>query len=76
MFLTGSACGVSHLNWTLRGCGEILLPKYQNHRDRTNNDFTAGIVRVKVGAAWRDLAKVGRHVAENSALLPVNWDEI
>ena len=44
--------------------------------DGTNNDFTADIVRVKAGGDWRDLAKIGRRVAENPALLPVDWDAI
>ena len=44
--------------------------------DGTNNDFTADIVRVKVGGVWRDLAKVGRRAAENPALLPVDWEAI
>ncbi len=44
--------------------------------DGTNNDFTADIVRVKVGGAWRDLAKVGRAAADNPALAPVDWGEV
>ncbi len=42
----------------------------------TNNDFTADIVRVKLGGAWRDMAKTGRAPAENPALRPVDWGEI
>jgi len=44
--------------------------------DGTNNDFTADIVRVKLGGEWHDLAKVGRRAAENPALMPVDWGEI
>ncbi|MGI4787249.1 MAG: hypothetical protein ACRYFS_00215 [Janthinobacterium lividum] len=56
------------------GVGSYLFSN--STEDGTNNDFTADIVRVKVGGVWRDLAKVGRHVAENPALMPVVWDEI
>lgn len=56
------------------GVGSYLFSN--SVEDGTNNDFTADIVRVKVHGVWRDLAKVGRHVAENPALLPVDWDEI
>ena len=56
------------------GVGSYLFSN--STEDGTNNDFTADIVRVKVGGVWRDLAKVGRHVAENPALLPVDWNEI
>jgi len=33
-----------------------------------NNDFTADVVRVKVGGRWRDLAKEGRRPIENADL--------
>ena len=56
------------------GVGSYLFSN--STEDGTNNDFTADIVRVKVGGVWRDLAKVGRHVAENPALMPVNWEAI
>jgi nicotinate phosphoribosyltransferase len=56
------------------GVGSYL---FSNSVDEgTNNDFTADIVRIKVGGQWRDLAKAGRRAAENPALLPVDWDEI
>lgn len=34
----------------------------------TNNDFTADIVRVKIGGKWFDLAKVGRKACNNPFL--------
>ncbi len=56
------------------GVGSYLFSN--SSEDGTNNDFTADIVRVKIGDAWHDLAKVGRHAAENPALRPVDWAEI
>ena len=56
------------------GVGSYLFSN--SNEDGTNNDFTADIVRVKIGGAWHDLAKVGRHAAENPALQPVRWEEI
>ena len=56
------------------GVGSYLFSN--STQDGTNNDFTADIVRVKVGGEWRDLAKVGRQAADNPALLPVDWAEI
>ncbi len=56
------------------GVGSYLFSN--SSEDGTNNDFTADIVRVKIGGAWHDLAKVGRHVGENPALLPVDWANI
>lgn len=37
----------------------------------TVTDFTADIVRVKVGGEWRDMAKIGRRPCDNSELEPV-----
>ena len=56
------------------GVGSYLFSN--SVEDGTNNDFTADIVRVKVAGVWRDMAKVGRHAADNPALLPVDWDEL
>lgn len=56
------------------GVGSYLFSN--SSEDGTNNDFTADIVRVKIHDQWHDLAKVGRRVAENPALKPVDWDEI
>ncbi len=56
------------------GVGSYLFSN--SVEEGTSNDFTADIVRVKVGGQWRDLAKVGRRAAENPALLPVDWNEI
>ena len=56
------------------GVGSYL---FSNSSDAgTNTDFTADIVRVKLGGEWHDMAKVGRAPNENAALLPVDWDEI
>ena len=56
------------------GVGSYLFSN--SNEDGTNNDFTADIVRVKIGDVWHDLAKVGRHACENPALMPVDWAEI
>jgi nicotinate phosphoribosyltransferase len=40
---------------------------FDNH-DRTNTDFTADVVRIKHGEDWVDMAKVGRHAADNPEL--------
>ncbi len=40
---------------------------FDNH-DSTNTDFTADVVRVKVDGEWVDMAKVGRHAADNPDL--------
>ena len=40
---------------------------YDNHGP-TNTDFTADVVRVRVGEEWLDMAKVGRQACENPAL--------
>mgnify|MGYP001062730351 CR=1 FL=1 len=37
----------------------------------TNNDFTADIVRVKVGGEWYDLSKVGRRPCDNPDLVRI-----
>jgi nicotinate phosphoribosyltransferase len=42
----------------------------------TNNDFTADVVRVKVGNQWYDLAKTGRQPLINPALLPVDLNAL
>ena len=39
---------------------------------RANNDFTADVVRIKVGGAWYDMAKVGRAPGENPDLETVD----
>ena len=56
------------------GVGSYLFSN--SVEDGTNNDFTADIVRVKIGGVWQDLAKVGRRAAENPALAPVDWGEV
>ncbi|MGB4596069.1 MAG: nicotinate phosphoribosyltransferase [Anaerolineaceae bacterium] len=40
---------------------------FDNH-ERTNTDFTADVVRVRIDEEWVDMAKVGRHAAENPEL--------
>lgn len=52
------------------GVGSSLLENSSSNG--TNNDFTADIVKVKVGGAYRDLAKVGRGSSDFDALMPVN----
>jgi len=46
------------------GVGSWLM---SNDR-RTNTDFTADVVRIKVGGEWHDMAKVGRAPGENPDL--------
>ena len=45
----------SHLLSNCKACG-------------TNTDYTADVVRVRIGRRWVDLAKVGRQACENPAL--------
>lgn len=40
---------------------------FDNH-DRTNTDFTADVVRLKIDGEWVDMAKVGRFAADNPGL--------
>lgn len=40
---------------------------FDNH-ERTNTDFTADVVRVKINGDWIDMAKVGRFPADNPEL--------
>jgi len=40
-----------------------------------NNDYTADVVRVKIGGVWYDLAKVGRGARENPDLERVRWEK-
>ncbi len=40
---------------------------FDNHAN-TVTDFTADVVRVKVGGEWIDMAKVGRRACENPDL--------
>jgi nicotinate phosphoribosyltransferase len=51
------------------GVGSYLLSK--SSRDGTSTDFTADIVRVKLGDTWRLMAKAGRRPGENPQLEPV-----
>jgi nicotinate phosphoribosyltransferase len=46
------------------GVGSSL---FDNH-ERTVTDFTADVVRVRVGSDWLDLAKVGRRANDNPDL--------
>jgi nicotinate phosphoribosyltransferase len=50
------------------GVGSSLV---RNDRE-TNTDFTADVVRLKVGNQWLPMAKTGRAPGENSDLLPVS----
>jgi nicotinate phosphoribosyltransferase len=51
------------------GVGSSLFSN--SDEEGTNNDFTADIVRVKVGGEWRELAKVGRAPCDNPDLVRV-----
>ena len=44
---------------------------FENH-GATVTDFTADVVRVKVGGAWHDMAKIGRAPCDNPDLEPVS----
>lgn len=46
------------------GVGSALM----SNDKRTNTDFTADVVRIKVGSEWHDMAKVGRAPGENPDL--------
>ncbi len=39
----------------------------------TNTDFTADVVRVKLGGAWVDMVKVGRRACDNPHWEEVDW---
>ena len=43
---------------------------------RTNTDFTADVVRVKIDDEWVELAKVGRQATDNPDLEPVDLTEL
>ncbi|MEI7884219.1 MAG: nicotinate phosphoribosyltransferase [Clostridia bacterium] len=51
------------------GVGSSLLEN--SSANNTNNDFTADIVKVKIGASYYELAKVGRKSCENDHLQKV-----
>ena len=51
------------------GVGSSLLANDK----ATNTDFSADIVRVKVGGQWHDVAKVGRQACTNPDLEPITW---
>jgi nicotinate phosphoribosyltransferase len=48
------------------GVGSSLVSN--SSEEGTNNDFTADVVRVKIGDAWHDLVKVGRRACANPDL--------
>ena len=50
----------------LYGVGSWLLSSCDAHG--TSNDFTADVVRVKIGGRWHDLAKAGRKACDNLML--------
>lgn len=54
------------------GVGSSLL----SNDKETNTDFTADVVRVKIGETWYDMAKVGRGAAPNPDLEPVGLGEL
>jgi nicotinate phosphoribosyltransferase len=51
------------------GVGSSLFSN--SDEEGTNNDFTADVVRVRIGGDWRELAKVGRRPCDNPDLQPV-----
>jgi nicotinate phosphoribosyltransferase len=53
-----------HIPVDIYGVGSSLM---MNDKE-TNTDFTADVVRVKLDGQWLDMAKVGRHAAENPRL--------
>lgn len=56
------------------GVGSSLMSN--DEMVRTNTDFTADVVRVKVNNKWVDLAKVGRQATDNPHLEPVDLAEL
>ncbi len=48
------------------GVGSSLFSN--SDAEGTNNDFTADVVRIKIGGAWRNLAKIGRRACDNPEL--------
>ncbi len=48
------------------GVGSSLFSN--SDEEGTNNDFTADIVKVKIGDIWRDMAKIGRAASDNPDL--------
>src|SRR6266545_2299728 len=48
------------------GVGSSLFSN--SSEEGTNNDFTADVVRVKIGSTWHDLVKVGRRACANPDL--------
>ncbi|NWG22505.1 MAG: nicotinate phosphoribosyltransferase [Chloroflexi bacterium] len=51
------------------GVGSSLFSN--SDEEGTNNDFTADVVRVKIGDVWYDMAKVGRRACDNPDLVRV-----
>ena len=58
---------------TFQMIAKSSLTKYtgSNTNIGTNNDFTADIVRVRVGGEWRAMSKIGRRACENPDLVRV-----
>jgi nicotinate phosphoribosyltransferase len=52
------------------GVGSALFSN--SDEEGTNNDFTADVVRVRIGGEWHPIAKVGRAPADNPDLQIVN----
>jgi nicotinate phosphoribosyltransferase len=51
------------------GVGSALFSN--SDEEGTNNDFTADVVRVKIGHTWHDMVKVGRRVCDNPDLIRI-----
>jgi nicotinate phosphoribosyltransferase len=54
------------------GVGSNLM----SNDKRTNTDFTADVVRVKLDGHWVDMAKVGRRANDNPDLEHVDLSEL
>lgn len=59
-----------HIPVDIYGVGSSLML----NEKRTNTDFTADVVRVKLDGHWLDMAKVGRAAADNPRLAPVDLE--
>jgi nicotinate phosphoribosyltransferase len=56
------------------GVGSWLLSNCD--QEGTKNDFTADVVKVKLGDVWTDMAKVGRSPSDNGDLKHVDLSEL
>jgi nicotinate phosphoribosyltransferase len=61
-----------HIPADIYGVGSSLMA----NDDRTNTDFTADVVRVRLDGEWIDMAKVGRKPCDNPDLEPVDLTDL